>query len=206
MDAFGGDPFGTSLHALGVDVYTDAYRVSGTLHTRFTRVAEILNLFNGSHLPLEQATISEYTDPSATLGVPRALVKIDEILLLAAPTLDGGARPEMRIDKRPVRAQLAMSPFRVTGLLYVPHGTRPTDGLLNMSDRFIPMTDATIASGAHPELTRSAGVVAVQRDRCHVLVISDEERPDELLADVVDERTAEAWLHPALPPTAPEVS
>jgi hypothetical protein len=39
-------------------------------------------------------------------------------------------------------------------------------------------------------------VVAVCRDRAQVLLIADDERPDELLADVLDERTAEAWLHP----------
>jgi hypothetical protein len=52
----------------------------------------------------------------------------------------------------------------------------------------------------HPDLTRRASVVAVRRDRAHVLLVADDERPDELLADVIDESTAEAWLRTEAPP------
>jgi hypothetical protein len=37
-------------------------------------------------------------------------------------------------------------------------------------------------------------VMALRRDRAHVLLVADDERPDQLLADVLDERTAESWL------------
>jgi hypothetical protein len=56
------------------------------------------------------------------------------------------------------------------------------------------MTDATVASGPHPELERTAPVLAFRRGRAHVLLVADDENPDELLAEVLDERTAEAWL------------
>ena len=102
----------------------------------------------------------------------------------------------MRVPKRPVRAQLAIPPFRITGSVHIPMGSRPVDGLLLGSDQFMAMTDATITSGSHPELERTAPVLAVRRRRAHVLLVADDENPDQLLADVLDERTAEAWLRP----------
>lgn len=193
MNPFGMDTF-ASLAEVKVDLYTAAYRVSGTVHTRFGRVAEILNQQTGSHLTVEHATISEYADAMSTIGAPSALVAVDEILVMVAPDLGGSSGAEMRIPKRAVRAQLSMPPLRLTGAIHVPSGSRPVDGLLNVPDRFMAMTDATLASGPYPELERSVAVLALRRDRAHVLLVADDEHPDELLADVLDETTAAAWL------------
>ena len=193
MNPFGMDSF-SSLAEVTVDVYTSAYRISGTVRTRFSRVAEILNQQTGSHLTVEHATVSEYADAMSTIGAPSALVAIEEILVMIAPELDGASGDEMRIPKRAVRAQLSIPPLRLTGAIHVPAGSRPVDGLLNVPDRFMPMTDATLASGAYPELVRSVAALALRRDRAHVLLVADDERPDELLADVLDATTAAAWL------------
>lgn len=199
MSAFGMDGFG-EIGSVAVDVYTSAYRVSGSVRTRFTRVAEILNQLTAEHLPIERATISEYDDPAGTLAAPSALVALSEILIMVAPELAGDASSEMRIQKRAVRAQLVLPPLRLTGAIHVPMGGRPVDGLLNVTDRFLPMTDVTVTSAAHPELDRSAAAIALQRRLAHVLLVADDERPDELLADVLDERTAESWLRGAEEP------
>jgi hypothetical protein len=195
---FGTDSFDTSMRAVSIDVYTSSLRVSGLVNTRFTRVSDILNLQSGTHLTIEKATVSEFADPAATLSAPQALVTIDEILLLIAddaPRDDVGSGPsDMRIEKRPVKAQLAIPPFRLTGTIHVPQGSRPMDGLINLQERFMPMTDVAVGCGAHPELARSVSAVAIRRDRAHVMLVTDDERPDELLADLLDERTAAAWL------------
>lgn len=192
MDPFAPSPF----NDVSVDVYTAAYRVSGKLSTRFTRVADIVNQHTGSHLAVEQATVSEYADPAATIGALQVLVTMDEVLLVVAGETDAPAasRPEMRIPKRAVRAQFALPPFRVTGLVHVPQGSRPMDGILNASDRFLAMTKVTVVSGAHPELGRTAEAIAIQRRLAHLILVTDDERPDELLADVLDRDTAERWL------------
>lgn len=191
------DSFGVLAGAspVEVDLLTDAYRVTGTVQTRFGRVTDILNQQAGTHVTVTHATISEHADPSATVSAPSALVALSSILLLVAPTLTGEASSEMRIQKRPVRVQLALPPVRVTGIIHVPPGSLPTDGLLNMADRYIAMTDVTISSGAHPELARTAEAVAVCRMLAQVILVTDDEAPDELLADVLDERTAAFWLH-----------
>jgi hypothetical protein len=187
MSGFGTEGFGTA-RAVSVDVYTDAYRVVGTVETRFSRVAEILNQLTGAHLAIEAATITEYSDPGGSRVAPSALVAVDSILVMIVSGLDGGTSAEMRVPKRPVRAELSLPPLRITGRIHVAEGSRPIDGLLNMPDRFVAMTDASLTSGAHAELERSASVLAVRRDRAQVLLVADEERPDEPLSTRPDER------------------
>lgn len=191
MDSFGG--FGATTDVV-VDLLTDSYSVSGSVQTRFGRVTDIVNQASGTHLTVHGATIREHADPSSALSAPSALVAIDSILLLTAPSLTGAAGGEMRIEKRPVRVQLAVPPLQVTGTMHVTPGSVPAEGLLNMSDRFLAMTDATVASAAYPGLARSAAAAAVCRDRAHILLVADDDRPDEPLADVLDSETAATWL------------
>ena len=182
---------------IAVDVYTDAYRISGTVRTPFKRVAEILNQLTGAHLTLGQASISEHADPAVTVSAPTALVAVESIILMIAPALAVDGRSDMRIEKRAIRAQLAAPPFRITGKVHVVVGSRPVDGVLNLLDRFMPMTDATVTSARHPELERTASVLAVRRDRAQVLLVADDEQPEEaLVADTADQGTAEDWLRP----------
>jgi hypothetical protein len=205
MSAFGSersadDPFAPSpFLAVAIDVYTAAYRVSGETSTRFSRVADIVNQITSTHLIVEHATVSEYADPSATMGALQVLITLDEILFVVAGEEPSEARPEMRIPKRPVRAQFALPPFRLTGAVHIAPGSRPVDGMLNMTDRFLAMTDVAVACGSHPELGRTAPAAALQRKLSHLIMVLDDERPDELLADVLDERTAERWLKPREP-------
>jgi hypothetical protein len=78
MSAFAADPFAASPPApVVVDVYTSAYRVSGTMTSRFVRVADILNQANSTHLVLDHATVSEYDAPGATLGAQQVHVAIE---------------------------------------------------------------------------------------------------------------------------------
>jgi hypothetical protein len=194
VSAFAADPFAVEPPApLAVDLYTAAYRVSGTIATRFSRVADILNQVSATHLIVDQATISEFDDPSATLGAHLVHVAIDEVLLCVAGT-SGTGNPDMQVQKRAVQAQIGIPPFRVTGTIHVPPGTRPVDGLLNAADRFLAMTDVTIACATHPELGRATAAVALRRSRAHIVLVTDDERPDELMADLLDERTAKGWL------------
>ncbi|MEO5986764.1 MAG: hypothetical protein ABIW50_08340 [Candidatus Limnocylindria bacterium] len=191
MDSFSGFHEASTVE---VDLLTDAYRVSGTVLTRFERVTDILNQLTGSHLTVAHATISEHADPAATQAAPSVMVDIGTILVFAAHGLAASASSEMRVPKRPVRAQLALPPVRCTGTIHVANGSRPVDGLLNLTDRFLAMTDVTVESGAYPQLARSADVIAIARGRAQLMLVMDDERPDELLADVLDERTAESWL------------
>lgn len=192
------DPYGglDEARRVEVDLLTDAYRISGSVMTPFARMTDIMNQLSGTHLTVEDATIVEHAAPSGAQAAPSASVDAASILVLAAPGLTGEARTDMRIPRRTVRASLALPPIRVTGTIHVPIGSRPIDGLLNVADRFMAMTDVTITSVVYPRLAATVAAVAIGRLRAQVLLVSDDERPDELLADVLDERTAERWLHP----------
>jgi hypothetical protein len=182
MDAFGMGGFAT-VQELAIELYTAAYRVTGTIHTPFRRVAEILNLLPGGHLAVDGATFVEHAAPSAPRRAASALVIVDEILVILAPDLAGASSGEMRIRKRPVHAMLALSPLTLEGTIHVPEGSLPVDGLLNVPDRFLAMTDATLSSAAHPELERRVAILALRRDRAHVIVVSE--------ADEIPESPAE---------------
>jgi hypothetical protein len=203
MAAFETDPFAPSpVRSAAIDAYTDSYRVSGKTATRFGRVGDILNLASSTHLVVEDATISEFADPAATISAKQCLVSIDSVLMLIGGETEGEARPEMRIQKRAVRAQVGVPPFRITGFVHISAGSRPADGILNASDRYVPMTEATIACGPHPELGRTAAAVAFRRERAQIILLTDDEEPDELLADVLDGATAERWLRVSREPDA----
>ena len=195
MSAFETDPFAPSpMRPVPLDVYTASYRVSGKLATRFSRVGDIVNQSSSTHLAIDEATISEYADPAATVSAMQALVSLEEALIVITGEAEAAGRDDMRIQKRAVRAQIGVPPFRVTGSIHIAPGSRPADGILCASDRYLVMTEVTIASGAHPELARTAPAVAFRRQRAHIILVTDDERPDELLADVIDAATAERWL------------
>jgi hypothetical protein len=83
----------------------------------------------------------------------------------------------MRILKNPAHAVLSIPPLRLEGTIHVPVGSRPVDGLLNVPDRFMPMTDASLTSAIHPALDRSFPILALRRDRAHVIVVSEPVEP-----------------------------
>ena len=192
MDTFAG--LGATRE-VEVELLTDAYRISGIVETRFGRVTDILNQQAGTHVTIRGATIGEHADPGVTTSAPSALVAVAAILLMSAPGLAGEASPDMVIQKRPVRAHFAIPPLRVTGMIHVPPASRPSHGVIHMTDKFLAMTDVTIASSAYPELAKTAPAAALSRDRAQLLLIGDDDPEDEPV-EVLDENTPEAWLQP----------
>lgn len=198
MTAF--DPFAPATFSeVAVDVYTDSVRVSGVTRTRFQRVGDIVNQLPTQHLAVNKATITEHGVGGAPTTGAEVLVDVARILFLVTTGQMVEGRAEMRIAKRAARVELVLPPFRVAGSVHIPPGSRPTDGLLNAADRFLVMTDASIASARHPALAASVPALAIQRALAQLIVIGDDEQPDELLADVLDENTAQDWLQRETP-------
>jgi hypothetical protein len=190
---------GPTPNNLEIECYTSAYRVSGSMATRFTRVADILNQVNSTHLVIQRATISEHAAPTSTISAGQVLVAVDDILFAVSPGTEATSLPEMRIEKRPVRAQLAMPPFRVTGQVYVTRGTRPTDSVVNASERFMAMTEVDVTCTTLEGLDRRLPALAIQRRLAQLFLVIDDERPEDLLARVLDEETAQAWARRSPP-------
>ena len=194
MSAFGLGAYAT-VEEIEVELFTAAYRVAGTIHTPFRRVAELLNQLPGGHLAVGNATITAHGAEEVVERAHSALVTVEEVLVLVAAGLVGESSAEMRILKNPAHAVLSIPPLRLEGTIHVPVGSRPVDGLLNVPDRFIPMTDASLTSAIHPALDRSFPILALRRDRAHVIVVSEPVEPgtdgddqgDELGERAIDE-------------------
>lgn len=185
---------------VSVELTTAAYRIAGTIHTPFRRVAEILNQLPAGHLTVERARLAEHAG-GTPLAVASAIVAVDEVLFMVAAGIGSEGRDDMHIQKRPIRVLVAIPPFRLDGTVHVTLGSRSVDGLLNIPDRFLPMTDVAVSSTAHPGLAARVPILAFRRDRAQVLVVADDEdRDDEQLADVLDEGTARSWLGPGEAP------
>ncbi len=172
MSAFGLGGYAT-VEEVEVELFTSAYRVTGTIHTPFRRVAELLNQLPGGHLAIENATIAEHGVDGPGERVSAAQVTVDEVIVLMAPGLVGESSSEMRILKHPAHAMLSIPPLRLEGTIHVPVGSRPVDGLLNVPDRFMPMTDVRVTSPSQPSLDRAVPILALRRDRAHVIVVSE---------------------------------
>jgi len=172
MSAFGLGGYAT-VEEIEVELFTAAYRVTGTIHTPFRRVAEVVNQLPGGHLAVENATISALGAEESVERAASALVTVDQVLVLVAPGLVSESSAEMRILKNPAHAVLSIPPLRLEGTIHVPVGSLPVDGLLNVPDRFMPMTDVSLTSAIHPALDRSFAVLALRRDRAHVIVVSE---------------------------------
>lgn len=193
MSAFGMDGF-ASVEAVEVELYTAAYRVSGTVHTPFRRVAEILNQLPGAHLTVEAATIEEHAAPDVRERASSALVIVDAVLVLIAPSLAAEGRADMRIQKEAARTRMSIPPLHLEGAIHVPVGSQPADALLNVPERFFPMTDVTLTSAAYPSLDRQVPIMAVRRDRAHVLTFleaDDDERDEEAEGMPMTEESSE---------------
>ena len=106
---------------------------------------------------------------------------------MLAPELADAPSGDMRVPKQPVRARIGLPPMWLAGTLYVPVGSTPSDGLLNLAERFVPMTDVTITSAAHPSLDQEGPVAAVRRDRAQVIQFEANEEPESNRGAVVAE-------------------
>jgi hypothetical protein len=186
-----------------IECYTSAYRVSGTMATRFSRVADIFNQVNSTHLVIQRATISEHAAPKSTLSAAQVLVAVDDILFGVSRGTEALSIPDMRISKRPIRALAAMPPFRITGAVYVTEGSRPTESLVNAADQFVAMTEVDVTCATFEGLDRHLAAVALQRRLAELLLVIDDERPEDLLARVLDEETAQSWATRSVPHEPP---
>jgi len=166
--AFGGsEPIG---NAVPVEVTTSGYRVSGTMRTRFERVADILNHLDLSHATVELATVRELYDPGRGHRVASAMVPIDEILFLVADLPAERSSDAIVVPKKPVQASIALPPFRLSGTMFVPESVESVFTAVTMSpDTFIPLVDVTVTCWIRAELNGSYPVLAFARRRPHVM-------------------------------------
>ena len=190
------DAFGPQISRVQVELYTPGYRVRGEMPTRFRRVADILNLSGSTHLNVDQATVVEYSaSGAATHSGSTVMVAVEAVLFGISTGVDDSANPDLVVQKRPVRIDVALHPFWLSGTVHVPFGSQATD-VLNVADPFLALTDVAVASAAFPGFNRNAPVLAVQRKVAEMLVVADDAGPGSALEDLIPEDEARSWLPP----------
>ena len=190
---------GPAIVSVQVDLYTAGFHVAGHMKTRFRRVAEILNLTGSTHLVVEDGVVSEYAGSSGQRSGPPVMVAVDEVLFGMSSGADDSPGEGLVVQKRPVQVQVGIGPFWLTGMVHVPQGSRPMDGLLNVADRFLPLTDVTITCTANQAFDRQAPVLAVQRNLAQVLMVADDETDAERLSEIFPDAGASPWMPPEEP-------
>jgi hypothetical protein len=155
---------------VAVEVTTAGYRISGTVRTRFDRVASVLNNLDLSHLTVELATVSELYDPGQGKRVESVLISLDEILFLMADMPEERMTEQIIVPKRPVHALIGIPPFELKGTLFVPESVTSVGTALTMTpDAFVPMIDVEVTTWIRAELNHAYPVVAFQRRLVHVM-------------------------------------
>jgi hypothetical protein len=201
------DSLGPPVSRVDIELFTAGYRITGHMSTRFRRVGDILNLTSSTHLIVEEATVLEYAAPNATRSGESVMVSVDSVLFGISSGVDDRPDEDLIVQKRPVRIQVVLQPFWLTGTVHVPAGSHATD-VLNVADRFLPLTDVEVHAAAYPSLDGTSPILAVQRNLAQVLVVTDTESawapgPETAASSSEWDRPAE-WDQPAAEPGADE--
>lgn len=198
MSSWDAGSLGPPVLEVQVELYTVGFRVSGQMSTRFRKATDILNLSGSDHLAVDHATVTEYADPTAARGGQQVRVAISEILFGISSGAPDENDNEFQVQKRPVKIQVAMAPFWLTGMFHVPEASQAMDGLMNVADRFVPLTDVAVSCAPYPTVDGTAEVVAVHRALAQVFLIADDREHDNLLADILPEEQVQSWLPPPM--------
>jgi hypothetical protein len=180
--------FGLEPVTVDLTLYTDSLLVKGSVSTTHRRITDILNLAEPPFLVLEQVTIEELGLQSSSSTVPFAQLSLDAILFAVAD-LPVEPNPTMRVVKSAEQAVIAVPPFSVAGMVHLVVGDGDVrDGLRALTDKFIPVTEATYWSDQLSEARRNSPLVAINHSRVHYIAPHHEVDP---WADLGQARDAE---------------
>jgi hypothetical protein len=183
--------FGLEPVTVDLTLYTDSLVVKGSVSTTHRRITDILNLTEPPFLVLEQVTVEELGLRTSSTTVPFAQLSLDAILFAVAD-LPVEANPAMRVVKTAEEAVVVVPPFSVAGNVHLVVGDGDVrDGLRALSEKFIPVTEATYWSDQLNEGRRQAALVAINHHRLHYIAPHHEVDPWADLGQVREGAEAE---------------
>jgi hypothetical protein len=157
-------------------LYTDSYVIRGMVRTRQHRMTDVLNGAEDDFLVVEEAVLEEFGSRGEIDRAPFAQVNLAAVLF-AVSDIPVEATPELRTPKVEERALITVPPFRVTGRIHLLPERNLRDALQELTERFVPVTDATYWSDRVGEPRTQAIVVTINRDRAHILAPHTEVDP-----------------------------
>ncbi len=170
-------PAFAEISRVELTLYTDALITRGWVRTRQHRVTDILNSAEEPFLILEDVVVDEIGDRGQPIRADFAQINLDSVLFAVADVAVE-ALPELRTPKKAAEAIVSVPPFRITGTIHLLPG-EPTirEALMELTGRFLPVTDATYWSDRLGEGRRTALLVAVNHRRTQILAQHQEADP-----------------------------
>jgi hypothetical protein len=153
-------------HAL--TIYTDAYVIRGNVASRQRRVTDILNNAEHEFIVLTDTVLDEHGSRSGAERAEYAQVNLAAVLFAISDT-PVESTPEMRQPKVAEEALVSIPPFKIVGHIYLQPEATLREALLELTNPFIPVTDATYWSDIVAEARTTAPLIAFNRRRAQIL-------------------------------------
>jgi len=174
-------------------LFTDALIIRGSVETRQRRITDILNLAEHPFLVLDEVTIDEHGSSGAPMSAPYAQINLDAILFAIADNVVE-PNPLMRVTKAHERVLISIPPFSVSGTIHLRVSEVDKRAALGeLTEPFVPVTEASYWSEQLREARRQAVVVAVNHRRVQYIAPHHEQ---DLWAGLDQPRPAEGAVQP----------
>lgn len=160
--------YGGTGHPVTVALYTDAYVIRGTIHTRTRRLSDILNEAEHEFVVLADAVMDEYGSRAPAMTAEYVQVNLGAVLFAVSDsTIE--PLPELRTPKVAEQALISIPPFRITGRIHLLPERDLRMALEELTGRFVPVTDVTFWSESLGEAHVTAPMLAFNHSRAQIL-------------------------------------
>jgi hypothetical protein len=159
----------SELTRVELTLYTDALITHGSVRASERRITDILNLSEEPFLVLEDVLVEELGTRGEPIRADYAQINLDAVLF-AVVNEPARESPGLHTPKTKEQAILSVPPFKVVGTIHLlPTGGDLRQALVELTGRFLPVTDATYWSDPLGEARQQALLLAVNRWRTQVL-------------------------------------
>ena len=150
-------------------LYTDALVTRGLVRTGQHRITDILNHSDDAFIILEDVTVEELGHRGETTKADYAQVNLDAVLF-AVSNAEVPVMNELRTPKHASEAIISVPPFKIVGTIHLlPTENDLRQALVELTGRFLPVTDATYWSDLLGEARQTVLLVAVNHKRAQIL-------------------------------------
>jgi hypothetical protein len=162
FDTYGGESASPLL------LFTDSYKVRGTLRTRRRRLSDVLNAEDVQFLVLEEVIFEELGSGATIHRAPYAQVNLHTVLFGVSDE-PVEPMPDMKTVKVPQQALISMPPFTIRGHIHLSPEPNLREALNLLRDRFVPVTEAWYWSEYLDEARTQSPMVAFNHSRAQIL-------------------------------------
>lgn len=170
---------GLGRHIINIDLFTDAYRVSGRTQVGTSGLLSELNNPNTDFLDLEDAYVSRMHEPAKIIGsYSAASFRKENINFVVLQdrregTIMGSAHGRSIFARgRPIKVFLTVPAFEIHGS--VMHDGQMTPGaiLVHTLGHFQPIFEAEACAALFPDVTYSGDLILVRKERVGAFCLS----------------------------------